>query len=544
VSDKFQFVFQGGGAKLGVLIAAAEAIYVQKKANNFSITRISGTSAGAIAACILATGQDPAIFRKQLEVISSQYLDKILNVSNTALQIYKIWQGVPIYKATIYKDFIRALFDLGNRKWDSLQNLDIEIFVHAVDIYTRKEIIYKRDPNITIADALFDSSAIPFIFRTYKDVSSTVDGGLTNNFPSDVLRDDVEKYGPVIGFSFASDVADNGRPDEGRGIWAFGRALISTVIDAAAAKALAKLPKGDVHYFSTATSTLDWQQGLRDLKPPLFNGYFDEAKRFIDDVVTRYRMASPIVTKAEITERIFQLHKGLQDQQGHIKVTRVILTYTCHALRERNPNRADDALYITEIASVSDPVFTFGVRVTVENETIGNDLTISVFDDRDSRVETTVIPISPESLGGEVPDNNFLLFFQQPLVPGRKYRISIAAEAREVMYDLCTQAGRDLVAYFLRNMDEVEEVNVVVLLPESTPRPSIVQGSGPLPMGLKWGTGSPLDDGELSRICPALRGFYPIGWRSRNVVRGVATGFMAVHIGPARDGGESGAIVL
>jgi predicted acylesterase/phospholipase RssA len=60
MSDKFQFVFQGGGAKLGVLLAAAEAAYAQRTANNFTITRISGTSAGAIAACVLATGENPA----------------------------------------------------------------------------------------------------------------------------------------------------------------------------------------------------------------------------------------------------------------------------------------------------------------------------------------------------------------------------------------------------------------------------------------------------------------------------------------------------
>src|SRR5215510_1437325 len=112
-----------------------------------------------------------------------------------------------------------------------------------------------------------------------------------------------------------------------------------------------------------------------------------------------------------MNKRILQLHKGLQNRQGHIKVTRVTLTYTCNALRERNLNRADDAYYVVEIASVSDPIYTFGVRVTVDNEPHGADAAISVLDASDRRIDTTVMPISPKFLDGQVPDNNFVLFF-------------------------------------------------------------------------------------------------------------------------------------
>jgi hypothetical protein len=37
---KMQFAFQGGGAKLGVLLAAAEAVYAQQKHLNFTISRV------------------------------------------------------------------------------------------------------------------------------------------------------------------------------------------------------------------------------------------------------------------------------------------------------------------------------------------------------------------------------------------------------------------------------------------------------------------------------------------------------------------------
>jgi predicted acylesterase/phospholipase RssA len=542
MSDKFQFVFQGGGAKLGVLLAAAEAAYAQRAANNFAITRISGTSAGAIAACVLATGENPAVFRLRLERLSAQYLEDIENKSVPLVRLYRMCKGTPVYNAIVYKQFLRDLFQHETKRWESIKDLNIDVSIHAVDMYSKKEIIYNKDSAISIADALFDSSALPFIFRTHSDVSSIVDGGLTNNFPSDHLQKDngVGRYGPIIGFSFASEAIEANEATGVKGISAFAGALISTMIDIAATKSLARLPIGDVHYFNTATSTLDWQQGLKDLRAPLFNGYFDDAKRFIDDVVIRYRMTPSVVSKAEMTKRILQLHKGLQTRQSHIKVTRIILTYTCNGLKERNPDRGDNLQYITEIASVSEPVFTFGVRVTVGDQFHGTDVTIWVVDDRNMQVETTVMPISPDSLDGEVPDNNFLLFFHQPLVPGRTYRINMSLETREVMYELSRPAGQDVVAYLLRNMDEVEEVNVVVLLPTSIPRASLslVQASGSLPEGMRWGNGRSLEDGEMVGICSPLFGFYPVGWRGQNVVRGVAIGFMAIHMSSGEMRGE------
>jgi predicted acylesterase/phospholipase RssA len=485
MSDKFQFVFQGGGAKLSILMAAAEAVYAQKAANNFSITRVSGTSAGAIVACMLATGENPALFRQQLEVVAKDYLGNIISQTYSLNYLRRLWVGDSIYNSHKYKEFLRKLFDLTTKSWEYLRDLEIEVFINAVDIYTRHEISYTKDSPISIADALFDSSALPFIFRTYKDTSSIVDGGVTNNFPVDVLQkgEDIERYGRVIGFSFAPE--HTSRRSQKITLTDFAGAVISTMMDVSSQKALNTLPKGDVHYFNTVTSTLDWERGIKNLQSPIFNGYFEDAKRFIDDVVTRYRITPEPASEREMHKRILELHRGLQNRQGHIKVTRVTLTYTCNALRERNPNRVDDVHYVVEIASVSNPIHTFGVRITVDyDKPHGADAAISVLDADNNRVETTVIPISPKFLDGQVPDNNFVLFFHQPLMPGATYRIDMSAEAREVMYELCQPPGRDVVSYRLRNMDEVEEVNVCVLLPTSITRPSISQATDPLPAGI------------------------------------------------------------
>jgi predicted acylesterase/phospholipase RssA len=47
-----QFVFQGGGAKLVPLLAAAHAVHDQADKLGYVIKRVSGASAGAIVAAI------------------------------------------------------------------------------------------------------------------------------------------------------------------------------------------------------------------------------------------------------------------------------------------------------------------------------------------------------------------------------------------------------------------------------------------------------------------------------------------------------------
>src|SRR5688572_7458070 len=51
---KLQVAFQGGGARLAVLLAAAEAIQALETDGIIRVTRIAGTSAGAIVGAFLA----------------------------------------------------------------------------------------------------------------------------------------------------------------------------------------------------------------------------------------------------------------------------------------------------------------------------------------------------------------------------------------------------------------------------------------------------------------------------------------------------------
>ena len=183
-----QLVFQGGGAKLVVLIAAAKAAYDAQKDGdlNLRIKRISGTSAGALAGCMLATGKDPELFRQYLIGHASAELAKIEREIGWVRSPFSIFRGVTLYHDKNYRAFLQKMF-LDVAGVQHMRELPIDCLFHATDIRNGKPKLFDgSQEDHTIVEALFCSSSLPFIFGSYRG-SPYVDGGLINNFPSDSL---------------------------------------------------------------------------------------------------------------------------------------------------------------------------------------------------------------------------------------------------------------------------------------------------------------------------------------------------------------------
>jgi NTE family protein len=525
---RIQFAFQGGGAKLGALLGAAEAIYTQQGPLNFKVARVSGTSAGAIIACILATGENPAIFRQRLINLAAERLNTICKKHSYPGLGFHLFFGNPLYDSDAYRQFLTDLFDLGTKKWEYLDELDrsIDVFVHAVDVRTREPKIYRKGEGGTIVQALFDSSALPFIFKTFKDQTGIFDGGLVNNFPAEVLLEGRTTYGPVAGFSFRREPIKftfSGLKD-------FAGALVSTMMDNATYQALSKIPTGDVHYIETSTRTLDFQTALEnDLKGTNYAQYVRQANAFLADFLARYRMQRSSMSSSAIAKRMMELHDTLRERHK-VLVKKVVLELKSNSLKVRNlsdPSSIDEFYLSTELISVT-PVYTFGFRLTIEEEVFNpGDIKPLVLDEERNSIGVSTFPISPNLFGGEVPDNNIILFFHEPLIAGRKYTITFSGKAQEVLYDMITLRRYDSISYFVRNTDHVEEVDLIVYIPTDLPPPALKQGSWTLSQGMIWKSGVELSKPELADFWNAYPEFYPIGWRGRNLGRGDVIGIRA-----------------
>ena len=112
---KVSIAFQGGGARVLELMAAVKACHAIEQAEaEFDIFRVSGASAGAIAAAMFATscnidqiiGHDDDI-RKLVE---TSFPDKNLKKLNVA---YKILRGKALYDEAKLREIICRIFKFG-----------------------------------------------------------------------------------------------------------------------------------------------------------------------------------------------------------------------------------------------------------------------------------------------------------------------------------------------------------------------------------------------------------------------------------------------
>ncbi len=195
---QIQVAFQGGGAKLAALLAAAEALEQAEADGKIKITRLAGTSAGSIAACFLAAGVPMNTVRQSL-----------LGQGPTMVKYYSaigVWdvlqalRGSPIKKTKMIEDWIKGL--LLPKKVVSVGDVaavrGVQFLAPATDLGSRKPFPARDDQDVV--QALMDSCGLPFFFRTWARSGSTiVDGGLCENLPTDLLAEGVEQYGKVLG---------------------------------------------------------------------------------------------------------------------------------------------------------------------------------------------------------------------------------------------------------------------------------------------------------------------------------------------------------
>jgi predicted acylesterase/phospholipase RssA len=215
-----QLALQGGGAKITYLVAALEAVQSLEREGLLRVTRIAGTSAGAIAGALYAAGVDMKRVRDTFEAERDDLLrafppaDASLRAAWCLLTRRPFWNAEPHAR---------------------LGDLAIPLVIVASDLTNMQPCIYD-DPSEPLLASLLDSAGIPFFFRTPPATGDAyrviVDGGVCENLPCDRLSYNAEE-GEVVGISFAA--ARAGAPVHGS--LAFSRALFETALNASELRA-------------------------------------------------------------------------------------------------------------------------------------------------------------------------------------------------------------------------------------------------------------------------------------------------------------------
>jgi predicted acylesterase/phospholipase RssA len=254
---KVQIAFQGGGAKLVELLAAGEAIEAFENAKKLEVSRVSGTSAGAIVACLLATKKPLKDFRYLLRNEGAQYLNRLELPSKSRI-VWRALRGKPLLDESALAELLSTLF----RGFPTIDSLPRDAFIVAANLTTGQEVRYTRGQNTPLVSALLDSCGIPFMFRAPNNLSNNqnVDGGICRNLPTELLSSD-PTFGPVLAVSFLED----DRPKLSPANFAeLAMAVMNTAISNSIwwAKADLKKLKGSVHEISSEVGTFDFAKAL------------------------------------------------------------------------------------------------------------------------------------------------------------------------------------------------------------------------------------------------------------------------------------------
>lgn len=203
-----QLAFQGGGAKLAVMLPVADAFLTAQSRGLIKIKAVSGTSAGAICAALVATGADFSKVRTFLEdngdvwatALVPNEIKRLAEIGPNLnlLQLFchrkiiknLLLHGKPALNGENLKKFLGELISAATgTQQHTIEKCASSLSIIASNIIDSKGVTHQTGELIP---ALMDSCALPVIFRSFDSLSSShyVDGGLCDNLPVEGLLGD------------------------------------------------------------------------------------------------------------------------------------------------------------------------------------------------------------------------------------------------------------------------------------------------------------------------------------------------------------------
>ena len=183
----------GGGPVFGLYMYGALNYLFNN--NTISITKlktIHGCSAGSIVGALLCLKYEwndltDYIVGKPWDKIVHIEPEDILNVSNQKGVLERkffeeIFSSLLLAKDLYVETTLKELYEFSG--------IDLHIYTVKVDTFEYIDMSHSTHPDLQIIDAIYMSSAIPFIFKPVKYCGDHfIDGGVIKNFPLDMFRE-------------------------------------------------------------------------------------------------------------------------------------------------------------------------------------------------------------------------------------------------------------------------------------------------------------------------------------------------------------------
>jgi predicted acylesterase/phospholipase RssA len=315
-------ILKGGGVK-GLAFTGA-LLELEKY---FWFDQHVGTSAGAIAAALLAAKYTPEELRDVL--LKKDFRDFM------DAPIWKILFNLLVYKGLFPGEAFRLWMDeLLKKKIDMMGEIPMEKLKTAIIYASRRgtgTVRFNSQGDRSDSGAAFAvrcSMSIPvFFYPQMIDGRRVYDGGLRNNFPLTRYLADGGKR-PFIGLYL-------GRRDDGRQGW-FGKDFLDIVIDGEEYQTVDYYREDIVIIDTSPIGTVDFDMSLKEKEFLLAIGKSSALKfllaRNLDDGPTEEELDEAVRAVDQLREDIFPIRKVRRDRSRQKKwLTAIVLVALCIA---------------------------------------------------------------------------------------------------------------------------------------------------------------------------------------------------------------------
>lgn len=546
---KVQVVFQGGGAKLCALIAAAHALQDLEKDDLISVTRLAGTSAGAIAACLFASEMPMETVRERLRMRGPKFVDKIAPTRSKLGIAWRIARSRPIYDEAELRRFLEGLFTHDGRRFDRFAQLRRPVMLTASDLLNSQKIVAGAASDFVI-QRIVDSCALPFAFRTARVGGTVVDGGICENLPVDELIAEQATLGRVLGFSF--DHPPGGDPPQG--FLCYAIALLNTAINNSMQRAARTIGEDRVFRIQTRFGIFDFRDALADgLADDHYQRVRSQCRDWLHDMVGRARVAEPgaqtemltpsarLLPAHDLAERIHAVHQR-QQFPGNFRIARSALIVTANCLLSDNDARSelpDGIVQEVELHPQGRPLHSFSLCLKSSGTSpVQGATTWRLLDASGQPCDYTAIPVCRRDDAGQEL-HQMVFFFHPPLECGDKapYRLVQSNGQFNTLRDIAA-SGSDWLRMKSQNLALIELFDIVVYLPEAYQQVDLSELPDNLRVDAKkepmpWTPGRKMTCRELMAYPLPPKGFVAKGWRATNVPNGHSLGVLFSRVGPA-----------
>lgn len=192
-----------GFSALGALKKLNENQYYKLE----DIKTIYGTSAGAYVGILLCLNMKWDVL---MDYIINRPWEKVVNINaNMFLQLYT---NKGLFDDTFFKRSLENVLlskdltlDVTLKEFYNFSKIELHMFSVNLQDFTEVEYSYKTHPNMKLLQAIYNSCAIPYIFKpALYNNKYYIDGGLLNAYPVKECINNGAKNEEILGIGFTS----------------------------------------------------------------------------------------------------------------------------------------------------------------------------------------------------------------------------------------------------------------------------------------------------------------------------------------------------